>query len=103
MIEAYAWLTTCLLGGIVFTAIIELVGFATPGFTPLLTLTALYFVGLMCLMSFRRFWLMLSRAQTYANRANCPRCGSYGAFAVTIESARIPVRCGKCGQQWTIR
>ena len=100
--EAYAWLTTCLLGGIVFAAIIEMVGFHTPGLTPLVTLTILYFVGLMTMMSFRRFWIMLARAQAYADKAICKGCDTYGAFQLTRVTERISVRCGKCGHEWII-
>lgn len=103
MYEAYAWLTTCLLSGIVFVAIIEMVGFATPGAGPLLTLTVLYFVGLMALMSFRRFWMMLSRAQAYADCATCTKCETYGAFEVSGDLERITARCWKCGYEWVIR
>ena len=103
MYEAYAWLTTCLLSGVAFAAIIEMVGFATPGAGPLLTLTVLYFVGLIALMSFRRFWMMLSRAQAYADRATCTKCETYGAFEVSGDLERIAARCSKCGYEWVIR
>ena len=101
--EAYAWLTTCLLSGVVFAAIIELVGFATPGVTALVTLTILYFVGLMGVMAFRRFWLMLKRAQAYADGATCTQCCTYGAFDMTRLASRLRVRCGKCGHEWIIQ
>ncbi|MDX1431227.1 MAG: hypothetical protein R3286_02140 [Gammaproteobacteria bacterium] len=100
MYEAYAWLTTCLLSGVAFTAIIELVGFATPGLTPYLTLVILYFVGLMALMSFRRFWRMLSRAQIYADKATCTRCNTYGVFDTNNELDQLLARCRKCGHEW---
>ena len=100
MYEAYAWLTTCLLSGVAFTAIIELVGFATPGLTPYLTIVILYFVGLMALMSFRRFWRMLSRAQIYADKATCKRCNSYGVFDMIGKLDHLLARCRKCGHEW---
>ena len=102
MYEAFAWLTTCLLSGVVFTAILEFVGLRTPGLTPLVTLTVLYFIGLMGLMSFKRFWTMLSRATVYSDSATCVRCDSYGLFEVTRQSERIPVRCRNCGHEWSI-
>ena len=102
MYEAFAWLTTCLLSGVVFTAILEFVGLRTPGLTPLVTLTVLYFIGLMGLMSFKRFWTMLSRATVYSDSATCTRCDSYGLFEVTRQSERIPVRCRNCGHEWSI-
>ena len=102
MYEAYAWLTTCLLSGVAFTAIVELIGFATPGLTPYLTIVVLYFVGLMALMSFRRFWRMLSRAQLYADKATCTRCDTYGVLDMNGEPDHLLARCRKCGHEWSM-
>ena len=47
LFHAYAWFTTCLLGGVVIAVLLEFVGLDTPGITPLITLVALYVAGLM--------------------------------------------------------
>jgi ABC-type arginine/histidine transport system permease subunit len=100
---AFAWLTTCLLSGVLIAAILEFVGLHTAGLTPLLTLTVLYFVGLLAFESFRRFWSMLAHAQRCANAATCSQCGAYGRFDVQLEEGQIPAICRGCGHRWRIR
>ncbi len=102
LFESFAWLTTCLLCGVAFAAILEFVGLRTPGLTPLLTITVLYFVGLIGVTAWRTFWSRLSRAQGYADGATCRRCDTYGLFEVMGEARSIPVRCRRCGHEWTI-
>ena len=102
LFEAFAWLTTCLLSGVVIATIFEFIGLHTPGLTPLLTLTALYFLGLMALISFSRFWRQLAFAQQCANEATCNDCGAYGLFEVSMFDDQIPAICRKCGHRWTI-
>jgi hypothetical protein len=99
---AFAMLTTCLLSGVLIAAILEFVGLSTPGLTPLLTLTVLYFVGLMAVESFRQFWTILSQAQRFANAATCAQCSSYGLFDVVFEDQTIPAICRKCGNRWRL-
>ena len=101
LFESFAWLTTCILSGVVFAAIIEFVGFSTPGYT-LLTLTVLYFVGLIGLTAWRTFWSQLTRAQEYSTSAKCMKCGAYGLLDVTDESSAVPVRCRKCSHEWRL-
>ena len=47
LFHAFAWFTTCLLGGVVMATIMEFVGLNTPGITPLITLVVLCVAGLM--------------------------------------------------------
>lgn len=102
LFEAFAWLTTCLLSGVVIAAILELVGLHTPGMTPLITLVVLYLVGLMGFESWRRFWSQLTRAQHYANQATCPECDANGLFEVADDARSFAIRCRRCGHQRTI-
>ncbi len=100
--RGYAMLTTCLLSGVLIAVILEFIGLDTPGITPLVTLTVLYFVGLMGVESFRRFWLTLKHAQHYADGATCSRCDAYGQFEVHFEGTTLPATCRRCGHAWSI-
>jgi hypothetical protein len=102
LFQSFAWLTTCILSGVVIAAILEFIGLRTPGIMRLATLVVLYFVGLMGLIAWRRFRTMLSHAQNCANGATCAQCGAYGLFDVTVDSGSIPARCRRCGHRWTI-
>lgn len=99
---AFAFLTTCLLSGVLLTAILEFVGLDGPGVQPLLTLVAVYLVGLLAIESFRRFWLILRHAQCCANAATCAQCGGYGLFDVVRDGDAIPATCRRCGHRWRI-
>jgi len=102
LFESFAWLTTCLLSGVAFAAVLEFVGVTGPGVRPWFTLVVLYFIGLMGITAFRTFWSLLKRAQGYADRAICPGCSAYGLLDVTADSERVPVRCRQCGEEWSI-
>ena len=102
LIESFAWLTTCLLSGVLFAAIVELVGFATPGLAFYVTLVVLYVVGLMAVNTFMRFWKRFERAQIYARLAVCPACRAYGLFDVIDPAGRAAVRCRRCGHDWRL-
>lgn len=102
LFHAFAWFTTCLLGGVVIATILEFVGLNTPGITPLITLVVLYVAGLMMIAAWRRFWALLSWTQHCASRATCTRCGAYGRFDMVSGADAIPAECRQCGHRWTI-
>jgi DNA-directed RNA polymerase subunit RPC12/RpoP len=102
LFEAFAWLTICVLCGVAFAAVLAVVGFKTPGFTPILTVLALYLIGLLALISGRKFTAMLVRAQACSSGATCSQCGGYGLFDIEHDEGRMPVTCRRCGHRWTI-
>ena len=102
LLESFAWLATCLLSGVAFGAVIEFVGFAGPGLTPLFAVVALYFIGLVGLTAFRAFWAQLSRAQRLADAATCSRCQTYGLLDIAADSEPTHVRCRKCASEWRL-
>lgn len=102
LFESFAWLATCLLSGVVFAAILELIGLSGGIVVTLLTLGVLYVIGLMGFGAWRAFWRSLARAQALAGRATCPRCATYGRFEVLDEAEPIPVRCDACAEQWRL-
>lgn len=102
LLESFGWLIVCLLCAFVIGAVLEIVGLKTPGLTPLLTLAALYLVGLAGIKAWQRFAVVFAEAQRFANRSTCPECSSNGRFTVLSETARMRVQCRKCGHEWTI-
>lgn len=102
LLYSFAWLTTCLLCGLIIVAILEFVGFSAPGITPYITLVALYFIGLMGFHSWMTFTRKIMSAQRYANRSTCEKCGCYGRYDVLSNTARFLVKCRRCAHEWTI-
>ena len=102
LFRSFAWLTTCLLGGVAIAAIFEFVGLSTPGVTPFITLAVVYVAGLMSYTAWRQFWGLLQHAQYCANQATCGSCGAYGLFDVVIDADHIPAECRRCGHRWKI-
>lgn len=102
LMESFGWLTVCLLCAFIIGAVLELIGLRTPGLTPLLTLTAVYLIGLAGFKACQRFVAGLREAQHLANRSTCPQCGCYGRFKVLLETARMRVQCRDCKHEWTI-
>jgi fatty-acid desaturase len=99
---SFAWLLTCLVCGFVFVAVIEFVGINFSGIFSILSIIALYLIGIAIIELFRRFWLCFSFAQTCANAATCKTCGSYGSFEVRLGARPIYARCQVCDHQWVI-
>ena len=99
---SFAWLTTCILCGVVIAAVLEFVVLPGSGATMWAALIVVYLVGLMAVDAWRRFWIILSHAQQCANQATCAECGAYGLFPVPGNESPIPARCRQCAHRWTI-
>jgi hypothetical protein len=57
------------------------------------------------LWALRRYLSLLMYAESAANQADCPGCGTYARFQLVQAEAqdeRAQVCCRKCGHQWTI-
>lgn len=71
--------------------------------------------GVVMWVAWRRFTVLLARAELFAESAGCPRCQAWGKFDVLTaepvgaddppEAGRphwVRVRCRKCGEQWRL-
>jgi phage FluMu protein Com len=71
--------------------------------------------GLLVLVSWKRFNVLLARAERFAEAAECPACKTWGKFRVLGQEAApeddppeagrprwLRVRCTKCGGEWKI-
>ena len=99
---SFAWLLSCLMCGFLFVTIVEFVGVNFSGIFSILSIIALYLIGIAIIELFRRFWARFSFAQTCATQATCKSCGSYGAFEVRLGARPIYARCQNCDHQWII-
>ena len=57
------------------------------------------------LWSLRRYLYLLMHAESVANQADCPACGTYARFQLVRADAldeNAAVCCRKCNHEWTI-
>lgn len=99
---SFAWLTSCILCGVLIGVLLEFVGLGGPGMVPIANAACIYVVGLAGVETWRRFRSTLSHAQTCANQATCKSCNGYGLFDVDPSADHMPARCRRCGHLWAI-
>ena len=102
LFSSFAWLVSCLMCGFLFAAIVEYVAKYSSGIFTIVSLVALYVVGIAAIELFRRFWVQFMFAQRCASAATCAHCGAYGLFEVRVGTWPIYARCRKCDHQWVI-
>jgi hypothetical protein len=116
LIEGFAYMVTAFLALILLLAGYESLDQlrSMPGFY-LTVFVAAAAAGMLTIVGFRRFGVLLSRAEQFANDAECPQCKAWGKFDVVsmesvseddpVESGRphwLRVRCRKCDNGWRI-
>lgn len=115
LIESHAYLTLAFLALILLASGIEVLGDAKGGFNYLGLLAAAALGGTLMLIAWRRFTVLLARAEQFAESATCPGCKAWGKFRVLgqesaldddpPESGRpnwLKVRCTQCGHEWKL-
>lgn len=99
LIEAHAWLVTCLLCLVAVLALVEAMAFEGP-LGQVLAYGALAFAaGLVGWYALARYLGMLTEVLRLGERARCPGCGAHGRFAFVSAHA---VRCRKCAREWRL-
>lgn len=96
-------LTFCCLIG-VFAALEAMRTFRSTG-DQLLDIGALLLCAGVGLWALRRYLFLLSHAETVANQADCPSCGTYARFRVVHADhagQQVRVSCRQCGGEWVI-
>lgn len=116
LVESHAYLVAAFLGLILLLAGYEVLDFArrSPAFY-LTVFVAAAAAGAGMIVAWKRFTVLLARAELFASGAACPSCGVWGKFSVLAaeaESADDPpeagrphwvrVKCSKCGQDWQL-
>lgn len=114
LVESHSYLVAGFLALILLLAGFEMLDDRTwAGYAVLVTVAAAAGVG--CLVAWRRFTVLLTRAEQFAEQAACPGCQSWGRFDVIAEEASgrddppeagrphwLRVRCKRCQQHWTL-
>jgi hypothetical protein len=108
--EGHAHLVTGFLSLIMMAIALEMIEFRGSA-AGLVALAAIAVAGCgLCVFTWRRFTLLLFRAEHLAERATCARCRVYARFDVVAAKeapaspagCALDVRCRKCGHAWTI-
>lgn len=103
LLEAHAWLVTCLLVSIGIAAALEGISFGKPFVEVAPVIGFLFVAGLICWHALKRYGELMGRANRLAGESTCKACGAYGIFSVTQEySEKMKVRCRKCDHQWML-
>ena len=122
LIESHVYLTTCIFCGLGFAAFFEAYQTSSSSIRAIAMLLASFVSGLIAIHAWRRYREMMVRAQRFADKATCGKCGAYGVLSVT-DASRIPhpvydergvreaddkdaawlrVQCKHCGHEWAI-
>ena len=121
LIEGHAYLVTCFLCMILIAACVEGFSLRAPGWQPLIMLALMLAGGFVCIASWRRYYVVLVRAEHTGEQSTCCECNTYGRFQV-LEPApangrsfirhlarsadqtdpRLKVCCRQCGHEWMI-
>ena len=116
LIEGHAYLVTAFLALILLLAGFEAMGALRGSPAYYVTIVGVAAAaGMLVWVAWRRFTVLLARAELFAESASCPRCGAWGKFEVLAaeavgaddppEASRphwILVRCRKCSEQWRL-
>ena len=121
LIESHAYLVTCFLSMILVAACIEIFSFRGSFSEQLMLLVLLMAGAFICAASWRRYHVLMVRAECTGEQSTCEACRTYGRFKVmepaptrtgsftrkllwaSDESdAQLKVHCRVCGHEWLI-
>ena len=100
LIEGHAWLISCFLCGLGIAASLEGLSFKKP--EAILTLIFVFFAGLVCFHSLKRYRIIMDEAERLGEHAVCGSCHAYAAFKLLGDYPKMNVRCRKCGNEWLL-
>lgn len=112
LIESHAYLTLAFVALILLASGIEVLADST-GFNYFAMLFAAALGGTLMLVAWRRFTVLLARAEQFAEAATCAKCKSWGEFRVLGQESAVDddppesgrprwlrVRCTRCANEW---
>lgn len=115
LVESHAYLTLAFVALILLASGIEVLGDEKRGTSYLAVLFAAALGGMLMLVAWRRFTVLLARAEQFAEGATCRNCTAWGKFRVLgqelateddpPEAGRphwLKVRCTQCGHEWRL-
>lgn len=115
LIESHAYLALAFVALILLLSGIEVLGDAPRGLVYLSMLAAAALGGVLMIVAWRRFTVLLNRAEVFAEGATCRDCAAWGRFRVLREEEAteddppeagrphwLRVQCTQCGHQWRL-
>ena len=115
LIESHAYLALAFVALILLLSGVEVMGDAKGGASYLATLLAAALGGVLMLVAWWRFTVLLRRAEQFAEGATCSGCAAWGKFKVLGQEAApddeppeagkphwLRVRCTQCGHEWRL-
>ena len=116
LIESHAYLALGFVALILLLAGVEMLGEMKGGLKYVSVLFAAAIGGVLLLVAWKRFRVLLGRAEHFAEAATCPGCGLWGKFRVLRQEVEqdddppeagrphwLKVRCAKCAREWDLR
>ncbi len=104
LIEAHAWLISCVLCIICVAVFAEEISFRLGAMRGLGFVGLIAAAGWVASFAWKRYLLTMTEAERLAACSVCPGCGAYGIFYVSraTRGAAMDVRCRRCNADWTI-
>ncbi len=115
LIESHAYLALGFVALIVLLAGMEVLRDTSSGIRYLIILIAAAAGGMLTLVAWRRFNVLLARAEHFAEAATCPQCKTWGKFKVVAQESSdaddppeagrphwLKVRCRQCEAEWRL-
>ena len=116
LIESHAYLALGFVALIFLLSGLELLSHAEGAMRYLIVLIAAAAGGMLVIVAWRRFGVLLARAEHFAEAATCPQCKAWGKFKVLAqepsnasdppEAGRphwLSVRCTQCDALWKLQ
>jgi hypothetical protein len=115
LIESHAYLALGFVALIFLLSGLELLSHAEAGMRYVIVVTAAA-GGMLLVVAWRRFGVLLSRAEHFAEAATCPQCKAWGKFKVLAQESAssydppeagrphwLSVRCTQCDAVWKLQ
>ncbi len=116
LIESHAYLALGFVALILLLSGLELLSDAEAGVRYLIVLIAAAAGGMLLVVAWRRFGVLLARAEHFAEAATCPQCKAWGKFKVLAQESStandppeagrphwLSVRCTRCEAEWRLQ
>ena len=116
LIESHAYLALGFVALIFLLSGLELLTDAEAGMSYMIVLIAAAAGGVLLMVAWRRFSVLLTRAEHFAEAATCPQCKAWGKFKVLAQESSsaldppeagrphwLSVRCTQCEAIWKLQ
>lgn len=103
LIEAHAWLVTCILSAVVIAASFEGLSLHKLEWEAIFRLILVLAAAPLGWYAWGRYGVLMTEAMRISGKATCSACQTYGRLQVRgTASKSIPVTCRHCGHSWVI-